>query len=312
MDPLNDEKLIEKYVADCKLRNFSKHSIESYKSTMKLFLKYVKKKNKNLLEVDKSILRDYISYLISDNISYKTVENRFSTFASFYDYLVYEEVLENNIVLSIRKRYIRQYKKNNNNGAKRKLIDVETMSRFINSIFDIQTQAIALLTAKTGIRLRELISIDLDEIDWKEMSIILKPKPKRSNLLVFFDAECAAILKQWIAKRKNIAKKDCNALFISYVTGKRIHRNTVYNEFTKWSEKAGLHNPKSSKLKEKYTLHCQRHFFTTECRRAGMRREFIQELRGDKRNKAVDIYDHIGREELRRSYLAHMPQLGIV
>jgi integrase/recombinase XerD len=39
--------------------------------------------------------------------------------------------------------------------------------------------------------------------------------------------------------------------------------------------------------------------------------EFIQELRGDARREAIDIYYHIDMEELRRSYLAHIPQLGV-
>jgi len=42
-----------------------------------------------------------------------------------------------------------------------------------------------------------------------------------------------------------------------------------------------------------------------------MPREFIQELRGDARREAIDIYDHIDKEELGRSYLAHVPQLGV-
>ncbi|WRQ72899.1 MAG: hypothetical protein BME93_06440 [Methanosarcinales archaeon Met12] len=42
-----------------------------------------------------------------------------------------------------------------------------------------------------------------------------------------------------------------------------------------------------------------------------MPREFIKELRGDKRRDAIDIYDHIDKEEMRKTYLAYTPQLGI-
>jgi len=42
-----------------------------------------------------------------------------------------------------------------------------------------------------------------------------------------------------------------------------------------------------------------------------MPREFIQELRGDRRREAIDIYDHIDRAELRKTYLAYIPQLGV-
>jgi integrase/recombinase XerD len=42
-----------------------------------------------------------------------------------------------------------------------------------------------------------------------------------------------------------------------------------------------------------------------------MDREFIKALRGDRRREAIDTYDRIDREELRRAYLAYIPQLGL-
>ncbi|UEC42055.1 MAG: hypothetical protein METHAR1v1_310023 [Methanothrix sp.] len=60
------------------------------------------------------------------------------------------------------------------------------------------------------------------------------------------------------------------------------------------------------------STYCCRHWFTTHMRRSGMPREFIQELRGDVRKEAIDIYDHIDKKELRESYLAHIPQLGVI
>ncbi len=42
-----------------------------------------------------------------------------------------------------------------------------------------------------------------------------------------------------------------------------------------------------------------------------MRHEFIQELRGDSRREAIDIYEHIDQKELKEAYLAAIPQLGI-
>jgi integrase/recombinase XerD len=45
--------------------------------------------------------------------------------------------------------------------------------------------------------------------------------------------------------------------------------------------------------------------------RAGISRDFVKELQGDKRGEAIDIYNHIDKKELGESYLAHIPQLGI-
>ena len=42
-----------------------------------------------------------------------------------------------------------------------------------------------------------------------------------------------------------------------------------------------------------------------------MSREYVKELRGDRRSEAIDIYHHIDREDLRKAYLACIPILGI-
>ena len=85
----------------------------------------------------------------------------------------------------------------------------------------------------------------------------------------------------------------------------------IYNLVTKYAKRLGIHNPKSKDLRKKFTPHCCRHWFTTHLRKAGMPREHIKELRGDSRSETMDIYHHIDRKELRDSYLAHIPQLGI-
>lgn len=45
--------------------------------------------------------------------------------------------------------------------------------------------------------------------------------------------------------------------------------------------------------------------------RAGMSREFVKWLQGDVMREAIDIYNHIDAEDVRKSYLAHVPQLGV-
>ena len=54
-----------------------------------------------------------------------------------------------------------------------------------------------------------------------------------------------------------------------------------------------------------------RHCFTTYLLQNKMDRDFVQELRGDARRSAVDIYNHIDPEKLREAYLAAMPQFGL-
>jgi integrase/recombinase XerD len=246
------------------------------------------------------------------NVSSKTIDNYFSALSSFFHYLVEEDIVRKNPIPSFMKRYLHQYKKPRNNPDEhRKLISEDEMAMLINSILDPRDKAIITLLAKTGIRRNELITLDIDDIDWGEGSITLKPTRKRSNLLVFFDDECARILKRWLKVRKDYAKKGCKALFIGEHRG-RLKRNGVYTSVTKHAEKVGLHDKGSTRMKDHFTPHCCRHWLTTHLRRKGMSREFLQELRGDARREAVDFYDHIDSKELKRAYLATIPVLGII
>jgi integrase/recombinase XerD len=291
----------------------TKESIRRYKTPLFMFLDFMRGKDKSLSQADREDLKEFLSHLRNQQkIGVKTMENYFSALSSFYEYLVYENFAKVNPVLPVRKRYLRQYKKPSygfGSNSPRKLISVEEMKMLVSSILDIRDKAMLLLLAKTGIRRDELVNIDIDDINWKEMSITLKPKAKRSNRIIFFDDETASVLKKWIYMRGQIGAKD-NALFIG-TWGGRIHGNDVYDVVTKHATRVGLHNPKSSKEEDHFPPHCFRHWFTTHLRRAGMRKEFIQELRGDKRGEAIDIYDHIDKEELRTAYLAFIPQLGI-
>ena len=312
METLDDKQLIDSFVHDCKIRRMSKHTIESYKSSLKLFSEYVSKKGYNLKDIDKKTCVDYIEFLNQKDVSFSTLKNRFSTYNSFYDYLKYEELVDDNIVRDVCKRYLSKYK--DNGGEKRKIISVEEMARFINMIPDIRDKAIVLLFAKTGVRRRELVSIDIGDIRWENMSIELKPTNKRSNRVVYFDYETARILKKWIKKRNMIADKSNKALFVSYTNKKkRLKRNGVGYAFVKWAEMAGLHDPYSDKLSDRFSRQCCRHWFTTHLSDGGegMPREYIKELRGDAHKDAMDIYNHIDHEKLRKSYMANIPQLGI-
>jgi len=309
----NDDKTIGHFILDCKLRHFSEDTIRSYDSILRISSRFFDRTGRSLLSLDKFALRELLYHLTTERgYSGKTLENYFSALSSFSDYLTYEGLTDRNPILPFRKRYLRQYKADTRSmGASRKLISIEQMRMLINSILDPRDKAIVTLLAKTGIRRKELIKSDVDDIDWEEQSIKLKPHPKRSNLTVFFDDECARILRRWIKARQNYSlPPGCKALFVGE-KGERLERHGVHSVVTKYAERVGLHNPKSKRVEDHFTPHCCRHWFTTHCRRNGLRREYLKELRGDARKEAVDIYDHIDKKELRRAYLAAVPLLGI-
>lgn len=314
---VSSQKLVETFRQDCEDRHMTPESIRRYISAITLFLHLLSERKISALSADRHLLKELIHIRRTSGgktgagIAQKTLENDLSAISCFYEYLTFEGYIPYNPVPAVRKRYLMRYKDAEGDDSPRKLISVEEMAMLINSILDTRDKAIATLLAKTGVRRGEMISMDVDEIDWEEQSITLKAKrfKKRSGRIIFFDDECTRILKGWLKMRESMKPKT-KALFLNE-NRNRLDRNGIYSLITKHAQKVGLHDSESDRTEDHFSPHCFRHWFTTHLRRSGMNREFIKELRGDKRRDAIDIYDHIDKEELRRTYLAHIPQLGV-
>ncbi len=299
--------LLEGFRHDCELRGLSRETVNHYGWCMNHFLEFLDEQGTSFDRVNLQTLTLYLERLRAKSARYKTVENVYAAISAFYEYLVFEEKIATNLVLPFRKRYLRRYK-DGSEQMERRLLSVEEMSRLVSSIMDPRERAIALVFAKTGIRRRELLNLDVDSIDWRDDSVRLKPTPKRSNRVVFFDEECEVALKRWLTYRERL-KPRTPALFISYQSLTRLDRSSLYSAVTKYAEALGFHKPSSPRLEDHFGPHCFRHYFTTFLLRNGMPREYVKELRGDSRREAIDIYNHIDREELRKSYLACVPKL---
>ena len=308
---VSDFELIDRFCDDCSLRGFSPETVRSHRSNLLTVAKFLQQRGGSFLDVDKSTLRELLVYLKDERqVTYKTQKGYFSALSSFYKFLNYEEICPLNPVPAFMEHYLSRYKINDEVG-KRKLLSVEEMAMLVNSILDPRDKAILVLLSKTGMRRGELVDIDMDDIEWENQTIRLKPKNKRSNYLVFFDDETALVLRSWLRARSNWgAGTDVKALFTG-AHGRRLKRNGVYHVVTRHAERVGLHDSNSSRMEDHFSPHCCRHWFTTHLRRNGMNREFIKELRGDSRGEAIDIYDHIDPDELRKAYLAAIPRLGI-
>lgn len=306
------EDLLEEYLMDADLQGLTEQTQATYRSDLNYFLDWLDGDPRTINRRD---LRDFLHHLKneregrgkSDGLSPSTLNTYFAAMNSFYKFLRYDGQVNENLIPEFRDRYLDI--DDSGSGSERQLISIEEMSMLVHGTLDVRNRAIIVLLAKTGIRRNELIQIDLDHIDWEEQSIKLRSTAKRANTLVFFDGECHRVLKRWLEAR-NAEEASTDALFTNQFGG-RLKRHGVYEAVTGSAEGVGLHDPDSKDLQDRFTPHCCRHWFTTHLRRSGMPREFIQELRGDSRGDAIDIYDHIDRQELREAYLAHIPSLGV-
>ena len=212
-----------------------------------------------------------------------------------------------NPVPAIQKKYFKQFK---GQTQSRQLISVEDAAKLVRATIDTRDRAILMIFLKTGIRRGELISLDVEDVSLDRLTITLKETAKRSNRTVFFDEETVRALKRWLDVRQTRYKKSGEkALFVSN-KGTRLQTSSVGALVRTAGMRVGLHEC-GKKLEDRFTPHCCRHWNGTYLLRAGMRREYVQWLRGDIIKEAVDIYFHIDPKDVKENYLAHIPQLGI-
>jgi integrase/recombinase XerD len=300
--------LFELFEEDCALRNIT--SSKAYRLYCQDLASFLEKRGKDVQSIDRVDLKAYLVYLKTDRkVKFATIERIFTVLNTFYTFMVEENYVQNNPIPSFRKRYLRQYKSENESEA-RQIISIEDAAKLVHSILSSRDRAIAVLLFKTGMRCGELKRLDIEDIDLDVGTIQLKPTPKRSNRTLFLDSEAISVLRRWLEARKTMNKNGTAALFIGRGST-RLCTRQIKKIIADYAARVGLHNPESDKLEDRFTPHCCRHWFTTHLIRSGMPRDFVKELRGDARHEAIDIYNHIDKKELRESYLAHIPQLGV-
>ncbi len=133
---------------------------------------------------------------------------------------------------------------------------------------------------------------------------------EHAPLLAAGSADATLTLRRWLKMRESVNSHKDNALFLS-TRKRRASADDIYDSVVKAAVRVGLHDPNSNRMEDHFSPHCCRHWNTTFLLRAGMKREYVQWLRGDAIKEAVDIYFHVDPKDVQEAYLSAIPQLGI-
>lgn len=297
--------LIPAFLSDMSARRLAPQSVKTYCWILQDYEHFLK--DKPLESATRVDLKAYMDLLRARPCSHKTASCYFTALQSFYDFLLFEEIIDKNPVEAVRKRYLQSYKAQK--GHTHQLISVEDAARLVDSMVDIRNKCILMLLLKTGIRCKELVELDVGDVDLRGGRIALKPTPKRTNRVVFFDEEAAELLRRWLKVRAHRVADGEAALFAS--SQGRLQKYGVAGVLRNAAKRLGLHDASSPDMEKHFSPHSCRHFYTTMLDRNGMEREHIQFLRGDVGKDVIDIYIHNDLEEIRKEYLKCMPRLGL-
>jgi integrase/recombinase XerD len=141
--------------------------------------------------------------------------------------------------------------------------------RFLSVIEKTRDRAIILVLLRTGMRIGELLSMTVKDLDIRDRKIHIYEGQKNSlGRVVYLSDDALFALKLWLCK------KDPKKEFLFYGQGdNHLGYSAARHLFVKYLKKAGLQY-------KGYTVHCLRHTFASELLNAGMRLECLQQLLG--------------------------------
>jgi integrase len=140
--------------------------------------------------------------------------------------------------------------------------------KLIGAIKETRDRALVLVLLRTGMRIGELLGLQMRDLDICERKIHIYEGEKNSlGRVVYLSDDALMALRLWLKKR------DKSREYLFYGRGSKLCYSVAWNIFTKYLSE--------TKLQHKgYTIHCLRHTFASELLNAGMRLECLQLLLG--------------------------------
>tara|TARA_B100000482_G_scaffold191171_1_gene175771 strand:+ start:2511 stop:3386 length:876 start_codon:yes stop_codon:yes gene_type:complete len=271
--------------------NLSIYTLRNKKNDIDKFINFMGiNKNKNL---SLDLLRKFLSES-NEIYSKKSILRIISNLKSFFDYLVKNSFLENNLFHEINNPKI---EKNLPNIATineiDKLIDIISESNKLGT----RDRAIIELIYAAGLRVSEAQSINLEDIDFEINQAIIFGKGKKYRSVIFGD-KTKIVLRNY-AKKRNPINEKTKAFFLNN-KGERLSIRTIQHIVKKHMKAAGL-NPD-------FHTHTLRHSFATHLMDGGADLRVVQELLGHSSPKTTEIYTHISVEKSREIYTKAHPK----
>ena len=250
-----------------------------------------------VLEADVERIRRFLGQLSEQGYSAATMARKIATLRSFHKWLQRFGVISNNPMTLIRTP--RQ--------AKRlpKAIDVSDVERLLatpdaTTPLGARDRAMLETLYSTGIRVSELVGIDLADVDEAGQALIVRGKGKRERIVPLGSHALRAI-SDWIAIRDRVGRggEAQSPLFINR-DGGRISTRSVRRKLSKYLDQAGL-DPAISP-------HTLRHSFATHLLDNGADLRAVQELLGHRSLSTTQVYTHLTTKRMQEAYDAAHPR----
>jgi integrase/recombinase XerC len=181
-------------------------------------------------------------------------------------------------------------------------LDADTMARLLEFRSDgrlgVRDKAIMELFYSSGLRLAELLGLDLTDLDLRDRTVRVMGKGRKARI-VPVGRQAAAALGRWLQERATLAAVDETAVFVG-VNGRRLGPRIVQKRIASWARLQGL--------PEHVHPHMFRHSFASHLLESSGDLRAVQELLGHANISTTQVYTHLDFQHLARIYDASHPR----
>lgn len=291
-----ENKDLEQYIIYLKYnRNYSDYTILNYQSDILEYFDYLKKEYLNYLDINYNDLHGLLVYYEKNNQSNRSIRRKISSLKGFYKYLVRSNRISDNpfvyITLPKMEKKLPQYLNYNE-----LVLIFDSME--IDDIFSLRDRLILELLYATGIRVFELVNIEINDISLDQKEIIIFGKGGKERV-VYFDDVCLKYLKMYLDRISEINKKNCSYLILNK-NGDQITTRGVALIIDKIIKKTSI--------VKNISPHVLRHTFATHLLNNGCDLLTVQELLGHSSISTTGIYTHVTTDRMMDVYYHTHPR----
>jgi integrase/recombinase XerC len=276
-------------------RRLSAHTDTSYRADLQRFIAHCDRNHvRDWRGVDSQHVRMFAAAEFRQGSSARTIQRRLSALRSFFNFLLRERALEANPAVGVQAPKARK--------RLPETIDVDLMTRLLEFRTDTQLsvrdKAIMELFYSSGLRLSELVGLNLGDVDRGDRTVRVLGKGRKTRVVPVGKHALDAIAR-WLKERATLAATGELALFVGN-RGERLGARAVQKRIAGWARQQGLGRHVHP--------HLFRHSFATHLLESSQDLRGVQELLGHANISTTQVYTHLDFQHLAKIYDAAHPR----
>lgn len=277
-------------------KKLSDNTLQSYRRDIEQYEKYVSDNKINYLKVTEETILEYMEYLREENKKESTISRSLASIRSFYQYLIRVKKIKKDPTMTIESPKISKRTPNILTSKEVELLLDQPKDVDLKGTRD---KAMLEFAYATGMRVTEMISLDIDDVKLDEGYVVCRGRSKSRNIPL--GSMSLKALKEYIddARPYLIRDESEEALFVN-VNGTRLTRQGFWKIVKYYKEQAHI--------EKDITPHVLRHSFATHLLQNGADLKAIQTMLGHSDISSTQVYMQFQDPEIKNEYKKAHPR----